>query len=351
MSISSRKSIRRACLLGCVLGAAALLSIAVGQASAASYPAGGGTFTGGLEGWQVKEATCNVPLLCEGSGGYDAAAGNPPGSLVARSKIRLNPLGVFKATVVEESPDFIAGGDGAAQLSLQHQLTSTEPVALTPKLAYTAVLVDKTAGTEQKAIEESVEGSSGFASKEGTVTLASGHTYAIKVTSEIDSSVVALGSNGEAAANYDNVVLTDSSTGTGTGPGGSGSGGGGSSGGEGANGAAGLTSSQLSSLIQSQGLVGSATLKGNRIFVKAKCPAKVGRACKVSVQGMLKKGKAATTVRTAKIPKGKAKRLVLKVKPKFKSKVMKKKKLLFKVTVKAGTAKATVYKRLKLIKR
>ena len=66
---------------------------------------------------------------------------------------------------------------------------------------------------------------------------------------------------------------------------------------------------------------------------------------------MIKKGKPATGARTAKIAKGKAKRLVLKVKPKMKTKVAAKKKLLFKETVKAGKAKATVYKRLKLIRR
>jgi len=66
---------------------------------------------------------------------------------------------------------------------------------------------------------------------------------------------------------------------------------------------------------------------------------------------MLKKGKPATTKRTAKIAKGKARQLVLKVKPKQKGKVAKKNSLLFKQTVKAGKAKATVYKNLKLIKR
>ena len=43
--------------------------------------------------------------------------------------------------------------------------------------------------------------------------------------------------------------------------------------------------------------------------------------------------------------------MVLKVKPKAKAKVAKRKRLLFKERVRAGKAKATVYKRLKLIRR
>ena len=47
----------------------------------------------------------------------------------------------------------------------------------------------------------------------------------------------------------------------------------------------------------------------------------------------------------------KAKTLVLKVKPKARAKLVQRKQLLFKQTLKAGSAKATVYKRLKLIRR
>ena len=92
-------------------------------------------------------------------------------------------------------------------------------------------------------------------------------------------------------------------------------------------------------------------LKGNRLFVKVPCPAKVGRSCRLTVQGLLKKRKPATATRRAKVAKGKAKKLVLKVKPKALKKVAARKQLLFKQTVKAGKAKATVYKRLKLIRR
>lgn len=96
---------------------------------------------------------------------------------------------------------------------------------------------------------------------------------------------------------------------------------------------------------------GTAVLKGKRLFVKAGCPAKVGRSCRSSVQGLLMKRSPATTRRTSKVGKGQAKTLVLKVKPKAKGKLDKRTSLLFKETVQAGSAKATVYKRLKLIRR
>jgi len=121
-------------------------------------------------------------------------------------------------------------------------------------------------------------------------------------------------------------------------------------GGKGGGGGGALTDQRLLSTIQGS-LVAPATLKGRRLFVKARCPAAVGRACRVTLQGLLKKRKAATTRRTVRIPKGKSKRIVLAVKPKAKGRVAPRKRLLFKQTVKAGPAKATVYKRLKLIRR
>jgi hypothetical protein len=42
-------------------------------------------------------------------------------------------------------------------------------------------------------------------------------------------------------------------------------------------------------------------LKGKLIFVKARCPAKVGRTCRITLQGLLKKRMPATTKRTAKV--------------------------------------------------
>jgi hypothetical protein len=150
----------------------------------------------------------------------------------------------------------------------------------------------------------------------------------VAIATETTSSAASIGLLGSTALRFDNIALVVGSSGGGGG---------------------GPTSSSLAELIKTS-LVGPAVLKGKRLFVKARCPARVGVACKVSVQGLLRKGRPATGVRTVKIGKGKAKRLVLRVKPKARARLAGKRKLLFKETVKAGKARATVFKRLKLIR-
>ena len=90
-----------------VLGAALMMLLGAGQARAADiYPAGAGTFSGGAQGWQVTDASCNVPILCSATGGYDGSDGQPPGSVAANTSILLNLVGLFKSTVTLQSPDF-----------------------------------------------------------------------------------------------------------------------------------------------------------------------------------------------------------------------------------------------------
>ncbi len=103
------------------------------------------------------------------------------------------------------------------------------------------------------------------------------------------------------------------------------------------------------SLVTSGGLIGPAVLKGNRLSVDAACPTKVGTVCNLALQGELTRKKPATVGRRAKVKQGKKKNFVLSVKPAARAKLKTKKTLLFKETVKAGAAKATVYKTLKLI--
>jgi hypothetical protein len=316
--------------------AAVLIATGGGQARAAVYPGGGSTFTGGAEGWQVSAASCNVATLCTAEGGYDASEGNPAGSLTAKTNVTVNLASLFNATVTELSPEFQASTGGPATLHFDRQFVPAELVSLEPEVTYTARLIDKTAGTESAPIVEKVKGASGWSGVDAETSLQAGHGYQIAVTTETASTVV--GSSllaGTSNARIDNVQLFDRLSG--------GGGAGGSGGGS-------LTDSQLASLMRSS-LIGPAVLKGKRLFVKARCPAKVGVKCKISIQGLLKKRKPATSTRTARVGKGKTKRFVLQVRPKARGKVAARKRLLFKETVKAGSAKATVYKSLKLIKR
>ncbi len=318
--------------------AAVLIALGAGQARAAVYPAGGSTFTAGPEGWKVSAASCSVALLCTAEGGYDASEGNPAGSLTAKSNITVNLASLFKATVTELSPEFKASTGGPATLHLDRQFVPVDLVGLEPEVTYTAKLIDTTAGSESTPIVEKVKGASAWSGVDAATSLQEGHSYEISVTTETASTVV--GSSllaGTSNARIDNVQLFDRLSGGG----GAGTGGGG---------AGSLTDSQLTSLVRSS-LIGPAVVKGKRLFVKAKCPAKVGVKCKLSIQGLLTKRKPATSSRSARVGKGKTKRFVLQVRPKARGKLATRKRLLFKEAVRAGSAKAIVYKRLKLIRR
>ncbi len=360
MFISLRNRIRQGVLFGCVSGAALLIPV-FGQASAATYPGGGSTFTGSAEGWKAS-SECKVigvlPLLCTGTAGYDATAGSPPGSLAAKTDVPINLVGLFKSTALLESPSFTAEGSGAGSLALARQFEPGGVLGLTPEFGYTANLVDKTTNTKQKALAETFTAATPFAVKTGAVTLTAGHSYAIQIEATDSSTVAAVGLlGGEAIGHFDNVSVSgpnapeNPGSNPGSNGGNGGNGGAGEEGGGGKGGAGGVSSARLESLIRSSSLIGPATLKGNRVSVKAKCPTKVNAACTISLQGMLTRKKAATAGRKAKVKVGKTKNFALTVKPAARKAVKAKSKLLFKETVKAGKAKATVYKSIKLVRK
>jgi len=324
----------------CCLAATALVAA---PAQAAVYPSGGSGFSGGPEGWgNPQPAACNLPLggVCTANAGYDGANGNPAGSLALDTSILVNLGGLFKSVGTFESPNFVAKEGGSATLSLERQLASGNLLDLAPQATVTVRLIDRTSGVTTTVIEDTVmSAETAFIGKSGAVKVTEGDTYAIAIDAETSSSLANVGLLGSTSLRFDNVALSVGTSGGGGGGGGGGAGGG-------------LTSQQLQQLLSGNGsLIGPAVLKGNKISVKVRCPKKVGRTCRVALVGLLKKGKPATKVRKGAIRKGKTKKLVLKVKPKALPKVKARKKLLFKQTVKAGKARAVVFKRLKLIKR
>lgn len=324
-----------------VVAMTAMLALVAPASGATSvYPSGGGEFSGGAEGWQATAAGCNVPLLCSASGGYEPGDGRPAGSLAADTDIDLNLLTLFESTVTLQSPDFKVGDGGASSLHLDRRFVSGSLVDLAPRLDYTAQLVDRTSGKVSTSIAESVDGGSGWNGEDGAATVAAGHTYAIVLTARTSSTVAGTGLlSGSTSARFDNVALT-------VGSGGANGGGGGDNG----HGSGSSLAARVAELAPAT-LAGPATLKGQRLSVKARCPAKIGRACRISVLGLLNKRKPATAPRRVKVATGKTKRLVLKLKPRTKGKVAARKRLLFKVKVHAGNADATAFKRLRLLRR
>jgi len=348
-------------LLGCVSGAS-LLVLAVAGASAATYPGGGSSFSGSTEGWNVTAECPNIPvvLLCSASGAYDGTTGNPSGSLADKTEITLNVLGTFSSKAVETSPTFTVGESGAGTLALERRFEDAELIALAPVVEYSANLIDKTNGTKQTAFSETVEkeGALTFGPKQGPVALVAGHSYAIEIAA-VTKSTLGVGLLGSATFWIDNVSLTSTAPGgPGGGGGGGNGGGGGGNGGESGEdipvakgGSGGVSSSRLESLIRSSSLVGPAVLKGNRLTIKAACPKKVGTTCTLTLRGQLNKKKVATTSRRARVKQGKKKQFALKVKPAVLGKVKTKRKLLFKEMVRAGKARTTVWKSIKLVRK
>lgn len=317
-------------------------------AAAGVYPAGGGEFSAGAEGWEVVGAGCNVPLLCAASGGHDGVDGSPAGSLGADTTIGLNLLSLFRSTVTLQSPDFQVKEGGSASVHLERSFSPGLLIDLAPMLSYRVQLLDRTSGKRSTSISETVAGASGWSGIDGAAAVKAGHTYAIAITAETSSTVAGTGLlAGAASARFDNVALT---VGDDVASGGGESDGRAVDGGAGKGASAAPLAARVAALAPAT-IAGPVKLKGKRLIVKARCPKKIGRACRISVLGLLKKRRPATRNRTVRIAKGKTRRLVLRVKPQAKGKVAARKRLLFKVRVRAGKAQATAFKRLKLIRR
>jgi hypothetical protein len=345
----------------------ATLALAFAPAAGAAvskYPpdAAARGFSGGASGWTSSSATegaCLPPLLCpsvensyQGSGGADGGG-----------FIRSAYTGVVGATAVGgttsgmwESPVFTyagaAGGEATAiGLSLDRRANVDQLLAVAGNSAeYTARLVDLSEGGAALTLiaPTTLAGARSWTNVgRGSIdpeSLTPGHEYRIQISSTYTTgtSVLVAGS-----ADYDNVVLTASD---GVGRGGKkGNGKGNGSGGEG-NGTGAFNSQRLEELLR-QAMPGSAVLRGKRLFVRVKCPRKIGHACRTTAQGLLRKRRPATLKRSVRLRNGKSKLLVLRVKPKARKQVAKRKRLLVRQKVRAGKVTATVIESRRLIRR
>ncbi len=341
-----------------VFGALAVLSLMLfpgrSQAATTVYPAGGSSFTGGAEGWSPGAVSCTpIALLCTPEAVYDGSAGNPPGSISARTTVTLNALSLFKGTETWNSPPFTVpvGAVTGAAVRLERAFDPGGLVDVGPTGTYTVTLRDLSVGTSATVLSETVgEADSAFAPRSAAASVVSGHTYELSIEGSTAQSTAALSLiSGTTDLRFDNVGLRVETADGGGGSGGGGGGGGGDGAGSG-SGKFSLTDAGLLALLRGT-TTAPVVLKGNRLFAKVSCPAKAGAACRISAQGLLNRRKAATTRRTVKVPKGASKQIVLRVKPKAKQKLAKRKRLLLREAVKAGSAKATLYRSRALIRR
>lgn len=334
--------------------AALLAFVAPASAATATYPGGGSGFDSGPEGWSAGGASCApAELLCNSEAAYDPATGDPAGSIAAKTTVTVNLVGLFKGTATWNSPQFTVPVDAItdADLRLDRAFNSGGLVDVGPTASFTVTLADLSTGTSTTALSGDLDGEDkAFAGASAPVAVVGGHTYRLSIEAVTAQSTLALSLlSGTTTVRFDNVGLTVRSS-----SGGAGGGGGGGAGGKRSNSnSSSLSDRELFSLLSDAAPVSPVLLRGGgrRLFVKVGCPAKVGHACRITAQGLLNRRKPATTKRTVKVPKGKSKRIALRVKPKARGTVTMRKRLLFREKVHAGKAQATVYKQRKLIRR
>lgn len=220
-------------------------------------------------------------------------------------------------------------------------------VDVEPEATYTVTLHDLSAGTSAVVLSEEVdEEDSTFEPRGGSASVVGGHGYQLSITATTAQSTVALSLlSGTTDLRFDNVGLHVETA----------EGGASSSGGQGGDGSGGgkfgsLSDARLLDLLRGATTT-PAAIKGNRLFAKVTCPAKVGRACRIAAQGLLSRRTPATAKRTVKVPKGRTKQIALRLMPKAKAKLAKRKRLLLREAVHAGKAHATLYRSRALVRR
>jgi len=317
-------------------------------------------FAAGPGGWAESSSfdSCILMLTCPTVANSLELVGGAGGEGHARSGFSATLTVVGSATAVWQSPQFTytgAGGEAPESVSFAMARRSDVGDLLSggSTATYAVDLIDVTGGgivipviaPAPLAGADAWTAVAPVALSPGQLTL--GSDYAIRISSVYTPGTLSLLVTG--SADYDNVALTamrpDPPVGD---PGGSGGPGG--PGGGGAAAGSSLTSVSLRALVR-KGSAGAATLRGKRLFVKVSCPRRIGRACRITAQGLLGKGRPATSRRTVKVGKGKGRRVALRVRPRLRAKVAKRKRLLVRERVRAGRAKATIYKQRKLIRR
>jgi hypothetical protein len=330
--------------------ASLLLALPSGAAAAGSkYPptAAARGFDGGLAGWtssSSNEGTCSAPQLCASTENSFQGSGGADGGGFIRSAY----TGVVGAmavagttTAVWRSPRFTyTGADGSRPTSLSFSLDRRASVDQLLAVAgnsadFSVRLVDLSEGGEAITLiaPTTLAGAASWTNVGRSlepIDVKSGDEYRIQITTRYTTGTSVLVSG---SADYDNVVLSATQEKS------NGKGGGGT-----------LNSQSLEKLLRGA-TPATATLRGKLVFVRVRCPRKIGHGCRTTAQGLLRKRRPATGKRTVHLRPGKSRLVALRVKPKARKQLAKRKRLLVRQEVRVGKVTATVYKSRRLIRR
>lgn len=339
-----------------------LVFATVSAAALSTYPPAAASrgFNGSAAGWTSSSGTdgaCLPPFLCAGvENTYQGSGGADGGGFIRSAYTGVVGVTAVGGTTsgVWESPSFTYSGAGGGdattiRLSLDRRASVDQLLAVAGNSAEYAVrLIDVSKGGEALTLiaPATLAGANSWTGVSSDSinpeSLKPGHEYRIQITSSYTTGTGVLVTGN---ADYDNVVLSASDS-TGGGKKGNGKG----KGSGGGNGTGAFGSQRLEELLR-QTTPGTAVLRGKRLFVRVNCPRKIAHTCRTTAQGLLRKHRPATLKRTVRLRSGKSKLLVLRVKPKARKQVAKRKRLLVRQKVRAGKVTATIVKSRRLIRR
>jgi len=366
------------------------------------------TFTGETEGWKAaaNEGSGLLGLCIEGltcpqvTDEFHAGGGVENSGYIETKEGGLASIGLAaEATGVWVSPEFTYMGV-AGERATKVELTLARRAQLSNLLGlsgtqstYTVDLLDQTDKSGSvvvvnhsplSGVEEWITASTAIA----PTALEKGDAYKVRIrtTFVTPAAVVPAGGVG-----YDNVELTasrdevaegpkgpegpegpagaggsDGSNGTDGSGGGNGAGGTTGPSGGGVDGSGGSTASggtrsetgsggpsvaELREAIGSEGLAGTASLRGGRVLITGVCPETIRGACTVRIKGLLNRHQVATSSGRAKIATGGKHRFSVVVNPQALGRVRRKGKLLVKEWVRVGTTRVVLYKQVRLIQK
>lgn len=378
-TVRQGREVAAAAIVAAAVSVILMLAAPAQAATATDYPAGGSSFDTDAQGWTGSEADCSFDLgaidsLCNASTTFEATTGNPGGAIAVNVEVTLNLLGLFEGGALWTSPPFTVPDEEAlvtgASFHLDRSFDAGELINLGPTSELVATLLDETAGSATGLMTEALAaGDSSYATSSVDVpagAVVAGRTYRLTIRTTTTSTLPTLGLLGQSSTRYDNVRLTvvtgepgppgdpgePGEPGPPGGPGGPGApGAGGPAGGQGQAGIFRRSDSRLLARFFRAGASGPARLKGRRLFIKVSCPRRIGRACRITAQGLFGKGRPATAKRVVKVGKGKGKQIALRVRPRARARLAKRRFLLVRESVRAGKARATIHKKRKLIRR
>lgn len=212
------RGMRRCGSAAAVTAALALGLAAPAGAATEAHPAGGSTFDGGPQGWVGSGASCSqisgTGLICEAENVHDPSGGNPGGAITTNVAVTANLLGLFEGTGTWTSPAFTVADGTIANVTFAYdrRFDAGGLVSMAPTSEVAVELVDQESGATATLLEETLTAADSTFAPRGVglspATVASGHTYRLRILTATAASEQSAGLLGEASTAFDNVRMT-----------------------------------------------------------------------------------------------------------------------------------------------